>query len=107
VDVISRVTIFSLLLGLMLACGIWIWTDGHPDQCARAAAPDGSMPPSEYVVSGTRQIEVPCNVWIMRQTEWAQILCLMDLLLAVVFVLNALLDLRGWLRMQRRMRQTG
>ena len=103
---ISRVTIFSLMLGLMLALGIWSWTDEHPDQCARAAAPDGSMPPSEYVLSGSREVEVPCSDWFMRQPMAVQILCLLDLLLTVVFVLNALLDLQGAQRMRRRMRQT-
>lgn len=102
---ISRVTLFSLLLGLLLASGIWMWTSGHPDQCARAAAPDGSMPASEYVVSGTRQIVVPCNDWFMRQPLSIQVLSLLELLLAVIFALNALLDLQGWQRMRRRMRQ--
>jgi hypothetical protein len=104
---ISRVTLFSLLLGLMLATGIWMWTDAHPDDCALSAAPGGAMPKSEWVVSGTRQIEVPCSDWTMRQPLPVQVLCLLDLLLAVVFALNALLDLQGWLRMRRRMRQTG
>jgi hypothetical protein len=104
---ISRVTLFSLLLGLMLATGIWMWTGAHPDNCARLAAPDGTMPASEWVVSGTRQIEVRCSDWSMRQPLTVQILCLLDLLLAVVFVLNALLDLQGWFAMRRRMRQTG
>ena len=54
------------------------------------------MPASEWVVSGTRQIEVPCNDWTMRQPLAVQVLCLLDLLLAVVFVLNVLLDLQGW-----------
>ena len=102
---ISRVTLFSLLLGLMLATGIWMWTDSHPDNCVRLAAPDGTMPKSEWVMSGTRQMEVPCSDWTMRQPLAVQILCLVGLLVAVVFLLNALLDLQGWLRMRRRMRQ--
>jgi hypothetical protein len=63
------------------------------------------MPKSEWVISGTRQIEVPCSDWSMRQPLAVQVFCLLDLLLAVVFLLNALLDLQGWLRMRRRMRQ--
>ena len=35
---ISRVTLFSLLLGLMLATGIWMWTNAHPDDCVRQTA---------------------------------------------------------------------
>ncbi|HEY4379899.1 MAG TPA: hypothetical protein VGN01_06100 [Acidobacteriaceae bacterium] len=102
---ISRITVFSLLLGLMLALGIRMWNDAHPDDCARTLAIQGVMPPSEYVISGTRQIVVPCNDWIMRQPLRIQILCLVDLTMAVMFVLNALADLRGWLQMRRRMRQ--
>jgi hypothetical protein len=99
------VTLFSLLLGLMLASGIWLWNDGHKDDCTRSMAADGSMPASEWVVSGTRTIEVPCNDWIMRQPLRVQVLCLLDLALAVVFVLNALSDLREGLEARRRMRQ--
>ena len=104
---ISRVTIFSLLLGLMLASGIWLWNDGHPDECSRSMAATGNMPASEYVISGTRQIVVPCNDWIMRQPLQVQILCLLNLVLAVVFVLNSLADVRGWLATRRRLRQMG
>jgi hypothetical protein len=103
--VISRVTLFSLLLGLMLAAGIWLWNDGDKDDCSRPMAADGTMPTYEYVISGTRQIEVPCDDWIMRQPLRVQILCLLDLALAMLFVLNALADLRGRLEMRRRMRQ--
>ena len=104
---ISRVTLFSLLLGLLLGTGIWMWDAGHPDDCVRSALPDGTMPKSEWVMSGTRQMEVPCSDWTMRQPLAIQILCLLDLLLAVVFVLNVLLDLQGWSAMRRRMGQTG
>jgi len=103
--VISRVTLFSLLLGLMLASGIRLWNDGHRDDCTRSMAEDGSMPASEYVVSGTRQIEVPCDDWIMRQPLHVQVACLLDLALGMVFVLNAASDLRGGLEARRRMRQ--
>ena len=102
---ISRVTLFSLLLALMLASAIWLWNDGHPDDCARTMSATGTMPASEYVISGTRQIAVPCNDWIMRQSLNMQILCLLNLVLAVVFFLNALSDLREGLEARRRMRQ--
>jgi phosphatidylglycerophosphate synthase len=69
-------------------------------------AADGRMPASEYVVSGTRQIEVPCSDWFMRQPLRVQVLCLLDLALAVLFVLSALSDLREGLAARRRMRQT-
>jgi hypothetical protein len=40
----------------------------------------------------------------MRQPMRVQVLCLLDLTLAAVFLLNALVDLRKWLEMRRRRR---
>jgi hypothetical protein len=104
---ISRVTLFSLLLGLMLGAGIRLWYMRQRDDCALYLAGDKSVPASEYVVSGTRMIEVPCNDWFMRQPMRIQVLCLVDLAIAVIFVLNALSDLREWLESRRRLRQAG
>jgi len=104
---ISRVTLFSLLLGLMLATGIMYWTGGLRDNCARYLAGDKTLPATEWVVSGTRTIEVSCDDWTMRQPMRIQILCLLDIVLAVLFVLNALIDLRNWLEMRRRGRELG
>ena len=104
---ISRVTLFSLLLGLMLAAGIRLWSDSQRDACAPYLAGASTVQRSEWAVSGTRRIEVPCNQWFMRQTMSVQVLCLLDLVLAVVFLLNALADLRDWLAMRRRVRGMG
>jgi hypothetical protein len=52
-------------------------------------------------------IEVPCNDWFMRQPLRVQVLCMLDMALGVVFLLNALSDLQGWLQRRRRWRQTG
>jgi hypothetical protein len=105
--VISRVTLFSLLLGLLLAAGIRLWSDSQRDACAPYLAGASTVQRSEWVVSGTRMIEVPCSQWLMRQPLRVQVVCLLDLVLAVTFVLNALADLRDWLAMRRRMRGTG
>lgn len=101
---ISRVTIFSLLLGLMLAMGLWLRNTQQTDNCSRYMAGDKSLPASEYVVTGSRTVVVPCSDWLARQPVWVQVLCLVELALGVVFVLNALLDLRNLLEMRRRMR---
>jgi hypothetical protein len=101
---ISRVTLFSLLLALMLGAGIRLWDAQQKDNCALYMAGDRTLPASELVISGTRQIEVPCNDWIMRQPMRVQVLCLLDLVLGVVFFFNALLDLRRGLQTRRRMR---
>jgi hypothetical protein len=103
-DVISRVTIFSLLLSLMLALGIWNWSSGRRDACAAYLAGNKSAQSSEYVASGSRLIAVPCRDWIMRQPLRVQLLCLADLGIALVFVLNAAGDLRDWLAARTRLR---
>jgi len=100
----SRVTLFSLLLALLVGIGIRLCTDGQRDACAGYLAGDTAAQKSEWVLSGTREIEVPCTDWITRQPLRVQILCLVDLVLAVLFLLNALSDLREWLEMRRRMR---
>jgi hypothetical protein len=101
----SRVTLFSLLLALLLGVGIRLWTDGHRDACTPYLSGDTKAQKSEWVVSGTRQIEVSCNDWITRMPQRIQILCLLDLVLGVVFVLNALSDLHEFLEFRRRMRR--
>jgi hypothetical protein len=101
---ISRVTLFLLLLGLMLGLGIRLWSEGQRDACAPYLEGNKSAMASEYVPSGTRLIAVPCRDWIMRQSLRIQILCLLDLVLAALFVLNALADLQAWLRSRRRYR---
>jgi hypothetical protein len=101
----SRVTLFSLLLALLLGVGIRLWYDGQRDACTPYLAGDTKVPSSEWVLSGTRTIEVPCDDWIMRQPLRVQVLCLLDVALTVLFVLNALSDLRDWRQFRRRMRQ--
>ena len=101
---ISRVTIFSLLLSLMLAIGIWSWSSSHRDACAAYLAGNKHAPSSEYVPSGSRLIIVPCRDWTSRQPLRVQLLCLANLVLAIVFVLNATGDLRDWFASRRRLR---
>jgi hypothetical protein len=103
--VISRVTIFSLLLGLMLGIGIRYWSHEQRDACSAYLAGDKYAQSSEYVTSGTRMIAVPCRDWIMRQPMRVQLLCLADLSLVVVFVLNVAGDMRDGLAMRRRRRR--
>jgi hypothetical protein len=98
---ISKVTLFSLLLGLMLACGIRLWDVEHKDECARWLAGDKSAPATEVELSGTRTIEVPCTDWTTRQPLCVQVLCLVDLALGAVFVLNGLADVREWMQRRR------
>jgi hypothetical protein len=104
---ISRVTLFSLLLGLMLAAGLRLWSAQQRDACTPYLNGDRTSQAGEYVESGTQLMAVPCNDWFMRQPLRVQALSLLDLALALVFVLNALADLRDWLATRRRMRGVG
>jgi hypothetical protein len=100
----SRVTLFSLLLLLLLGAGIRLWTDGQRDACTPYLSGDTRAQSSEWVTSGTRQVEVRCTDWFARQPTKVQILCMVEVVLAAMFVLNALSDLRDWLEARRRMR---
>jgi hypothetical protein len=97
---LSRLTLFSLLLALMLGLGIMLQTKSQLDRCNSYSA-DGIPPRSEYVVTGTREVEVPCSDWWMRQSLTIQILCIADLGLGMIFVVNALGDLHRWLELRR------
>ena len=98
---ISRLTIFSLLLGLMLGLGIYMHAKGAHDRC-NSYPPGGVQPRNELVVTGTRQIQVPCSDWWMRQPQTVQILCIADAGLGLIFTLNVLIDLRRWVEGRRR-----
>jgi hypothetical protein len=101
---ISRAALFSGLLGLLLAAGIGLRSLLQRDECMRYLAGDSTAPPTQTVVSGTREIEVPCTDWVDRQPETLQLLCLLDVVLFVVFALNAAADVQAWMRMRRRRR---
>lgn len=102
---ISRVTIFSLLLGLMLGLGIYTQAETERDRCN--TYPAGSTPPeTEYVVTGTREVEVPCNDWWMRQPLAIQILCIADAGFAMIFLVFAAGDLRRRYQQRRGHRET-
>jgi hypothetical protein len=68
---------------------------------ARYLAGEGWLSSSQTIDSGVQQIEVPCKQWLPRQPLTLQLLCLVDLVLIVVFVVNALGDLLEWKRMRR------
>ena len=98
---ISRKTFVSLIASFLLTTGIYLWNVEHWDDCARYLAGEKSLPSSQTVDSGNQQIEIPCEQWIPRQPLSVQLLCLADLVLLVVFSLNALGDLLEWNRMKK------
>ena len=97
---ISRITIFSLLLGLLLGLGIYMYSLGGRDRCNTYPA-GGVAPRSEYVVTGERETEVPCSEWFLRQPQAVQVLCVLDAVLGALFALNAVGDLVRWIAWRR------
>jgi hypothetical protein len=90
--VISKLTIFSLLFALMVGTRIVQWDLGHQDACTRYLEGDKKAQATVLISVGPRQVEMPCEIWLPRQPNWVQGLCLLDLLLVVAFLLNAALD---------------
>ena len=97
---ISRVTLGSFMLALLLTAGIYLWSAEHGDDCARYMAGDTSLPSSEMVDVGGHQVEVQCGQWLLRQSVAVQILCLVDLVVVIVFTLNAVGNFLEWKRMK-------
>ena len=93
---ISRQTLVSLLLALILGFGLKLWALGQRDDCDDYLAGDKSAPSTEVVESGSRSVDVPCEAWIPRQSFWVQILCLVELVVIVVFTISFVGDVRDW-----------
>ena len=99
----SRVTLVSLLLAVMLAIGIHLWTMQQRDACSPYLSGDTKAPQSEWVMEGSREVEVSCRNWIERQSLTVQILCMLDGVIVILFLVNALSDLKEWLEARQRM----
>jgi hypothetical protein len=76
---ISRRTIFSLVLALLIFFAIRAWWVQHPDNCQRYLAGDKSFPPVQYVKSGSYMIPMDCRWWLPRQPTLVQAACLLDM----------------------------
>src|SRR5580704_3912854 len=98
---ISRVTLGSFLLVLLVTAGIYLWSAEHWDDCARYMAGDTSLPSSEMVDVGDHQVEVQCGQWFPRQPVGLQVTCLIDLVVIIIFSLNGLGDFLEWRRVKR------
>lgn len=97
---ISRRTIYTLLLTLLLVLGLRLWAVNKRDDCDRL----NGVPNAEVMVqSGTRTITVPCNYryWALRQPLWVNLLALFGGVLGVVFIISVIND---WARLRARRR---
>lgn len=100
---ISRATIFALLLGLLLAGGLRLWVLGRTDECSAYLA--GQPGPVTQIVSlGRRTIEVPCNQWFIRQPTSLQAGCLAELAFVAVFAVSLVRDFGKTMAAQRQRR---
>jgi hypothetical protein len=94
---ISRQTIGSLLLALLLGVGVKIWAQGSHDACDRVLPGDAKTPEYESVQVGPQVVMVPCRIWFLRQPPAAQGACLAGIAAGVVFVVSAGADVkRSW-----------
>lgn len=97
-DMISRRTMVTVLLALLLGLGIRVWAAGVRDDCDRMGPGTRGQPASVKVESGTRSIDVPCARWAwgLRQTRTVQALALLDGVLGLMVVVFALGDWSRW-----------
>ena len=96
---ISRRTIFALLVCLLLAGGIKAWSVQHVDACTGFLQGQRAAPATAVVATGDRSVEVPCTSWFLRQSIGMQMLCFLDVLLGVIFLVWLAADiLRKWRR---------
>ena len=89
---ISRQTIFALLLALLVAGGLRLWVLEHRDDCDRLDPQTRRTPTMVVVQTGSRQALMPCNVWLPRQPLGLQIGCVADAALFVVFLVSVWSD---------------
>ena len=89
---ISRKTLFSLLLTLLLAGGIAAWSAGRRDECSAWLAGDTRAPREMVVMTGDHRMVVGCDEWFLRQPTGVQVLCLADAAVGVVFLVSAWAD---------------
>jgi hypothetical protein len=104
---ISRTSLILLFLATLLGFWIWHWNLGHADACSAYLGGDKMAPATMYVQTGTRSIVVPCDQWLMRMPGKVQLLCLVEFGLVLIFVVNALGDVRDGFEARRRMRGLG
>ena len=95
---ISRKTIVSLMLALLLGTGIKAYTLRHIGPCDAYLAHQPNAPETVIVDPQGHATEVPCSNWVLRQPRGVQIAAFFDMALLVVFGISAAAD---WNRRQQ------
>ena len=89
---ISRKTIFSLLLALLLAGCIKAYTLRVINPCDAYLAGQAGAPATVVTNTQGRSMEIPCNSWFLQQPRTVQAWCMLDGLLVVIFLISASAD---------------
>ena len=100
-DLISKRTIFSLLLTLLGVGVIFAWNVNRRDECSAYLAGQPRAPHEAVVMTGSRRVLVPCDQWFLRQPEEVQVGCLGVVAGVMVFAVSAVAD---WQRRGERRR---
>ena len=98
---ISAKTIFSFLLAVGLALGLWLFAQEHRDDCDRQPKVNGQ---TQYidVQSGSHTVTLPCKLWVARQPQKVQGLWFLNVAIGLVFGISAFGD---WKRFREERRQ--
>ena len=83
----------ALLLAVGIALGLRAWSVQQRDPCDEVLA-GGRRRVTVYVESGTRTVEMPCDMWIPRQPAWVQAALILELAVVVVMGLSVAMDWR-------------
>ena len=88
---ISRQTIFSFLLTLLVGLGVFAWNGSKRDECD-LAGPDRARVVVPVGQAGRKVLVASCSEWLPRQPAWVQGCCFLNGALAVVFVVSLAAD---------------
>ncbi len=91
---ISQKTIFSLLLALLLAGCIKAYTLRLHSPCDAYLTGQFGAPATVVMNEQGRPYQVSCDDWFMRQPRQVQVLCMVDGVIVVVFLVSAYADWR-------------
>ena len=95
---ISRGTLFSFVLLLVLVGGLLAWSSTRVDPCTAFLQGNRGAPSTQVVEMGSRLVLVPCKSWLVRQPLEVQMVCLLGLVLLVLFAIRAVDDVLRWRR---------
>ncbi len=91
----SKKTMYSFLLALLLGIAIKAWTMQHVGPCDAYLAGQWHAPSTVVVNPQGVAREVPCSDWFQRQPRGVQAACIVDGAVLVVFAVSVWSDWSG------------